>query len=112
MHNNYLVPRFPEDDPFVPFNELGRRDSATSYASIKQRIIHPTDQLNNHFPMQENPYRSFRPTVQVPSPIHQNVENRHNSTFSVESTSGASTWHESPGRNSHVDPAKESYSIL
>jgi len=103
---------YQRDDSYVPFNELGRRDSATSYASIKQRIIHPTDLMNNHFPMQENPYRSFKPAIQTVSPALQNVENRNNSTFSVESTSGASTWHESPGRNSHVDPTKESYSIL
>ncbi|KAE9553867.1 hypothetical protein FO519_002908 [Halicephalobus sp. NKZ332] len=74
---------YQKDDVFVPFNEVGRRDSAASYASIKQRII-PSDQMNNHFQIQENPYRSFRPT-QVPSPlIPQNTQNRHNSTFSVE----------------------------
>lgn len=82
---------FLGDDPFRQYSDSEQRASVGSYASVKirnSRFDHPS--LPENFQMTERPMRS------PPNTFLTDDHTFTHSVFDVESSSGASTFHESP----------------
>uniref|UniRef100_A0A7E4UYG4 ZP domain-containing protein n=1 Tax=Panagrellus redivivus TaxID=6233 RepID=A0A7E4UYG4_PANRE len=105
-HHDYIN----DPVPFTPYNDFpdAHRNSVTSLISLKQRLMHESTSSPTSF----RPTPIIRPPTIIPYGFTESGS-RQNSTFGQsESTSGASTWHESPDHSRLENNHRESYSIL